>query len=602
MTELFLHVVNISISASWLVLAVLLARLVLKRAPKWAHVLLWGIVGVRLIFPFSLESALSLIPSAETISPTILTDGIHRVYTGFPTLNQSINPVLSQAATSTTDAAPNLLEIWLPVLAVLWFFGVAALLAWSAVSYLRLRRRVDTAVQLEDNLYQSEAVLSPFVLGLVHPRIYLPFYLDQDTMEHVVAHERAHIQRRDHWWKLLAFVLLSVYWFNPLLWLAYLLLCRDIELACDEKVVRGMEPRQRADYSQALLSCSVRRPAIAACPLAFGEVGVKQRVKSVLRYQRPTVLAVAASVVVCILVGVCFLTDPPMSRGFPMQGHNVADLDPQEIVEQIAHIEHLQYPSELNVNTDQFEVRLNADFQWVDTGTVRFFYWQNQQSYSAQLQLNLEDSTYTVTQPTTCPEQTTIYKLRDYLEALKYLPQEEIRRLAPDADQFSITHVAEGAPGGNHSITYTADGVGNINSWLIHLTVLPLYKTGDNEYTSTGDGFIHLFYGAQSAQILATYWGTDNPGQLQLQSPDTTYSYDAPCLQLLNDGTFIWTPSSYMSYIAQGYYEQTEDTLTLYTNDGALLYAYDKAGDTLIYHSGTTFQPLITQRPQLPST
>lgn len=602
MTELFLHVVNISISASWLVLAVLLARLVLKRAPKWAHVLLWGIVGVRLIFPFSLESALSLIPSAETISPTILTDGIHRVYTGFPTLNQSINPVLSQAATSTTDAAPNLLEIWLPVLAVLWFFGVAALLAWSAVSYLRLRRRVDTAVQLEDNLYQSEAVLSPFVLGLVHPRIYLPFYLDQDTMEHVVAHERAHIQRRDHWWKLLAFVLLSVYWFNPLLWLAYLLLCRDIELACDEKVVRGMEPRQRADYSQALLSCSVRRPAIAACPLAFGEVGVKQRVKSVLRYQRPTVLAVAASVVVCILVGVCFLTDPPMSRGFPMQGHNVADLDPQEITEQIARIERLQDASTLNVNPDQFEVRLNADFQWVDTGTVRFFYWQNQQSYSAQLQLNLEDSTYTVTQPTTCPEQTTIYKLRDYLEALKYLPQEEIRRLAPDADQFSITHVAEGAPGGNHSITYTADGVGNINSWLIHLTVLPLYKTGDNEYTSTGDGFIHLFYGAQSAQILATYWGTDNPGQLQLQSPDTTYSYDAPCLQLLNDGTFIWTPSSYMSYIAQGYYEQTEDTLTLYTNDGALLYAYDKAGDTLIYHSGTTFQPLITQRPQLPST
>ena len=270
MTELFLHVVNGSISASWLVLAVLLARLVLKRAPKWAHVLLWGSVGVRLIFPFSLESALSLIPSAETISPTILTDATPRVYTGFPNLNQSINPVLTQAAASAPDAAPNLLEIWLPVLAVLWFFGVAALLGWSAVSYLRLRRRVATAVRLEDNLYQSDTVLSPFVLGLMHPRIYLPFCLDQDTMHHVVAHERAHIQRRDHWWKPLGFVLLSVYWFNPLLWLAYLLLCRDIELACDEKVVRGMEPHQRADYSQALLSCSVRRPAIAACPLAFG--------------------------------------------------------------------------------------------------------------------------------------------------------------------------------------------------------------------------------------------------------------------------------------------------------------------------------------------
>lgn len=591
MTELFLHIVNISISASWLVLAVLLARLVLKRAPKWAHVLLWGIVGVRLIFPFSLESALSLIPSAETISPTILTDGIHRVYTGFPTLNQSINPVLSQAATSTTDAAPNLLEIWLPVLAVLWFFGVAALLGWSAVSYLRLRRRVATAVQLEDNLYQSEAVLSPFVLGLVHPRIYLPFYLDQDTMEHVVAHERAHIQRRDHWWKLLAFVLLSVYWFNPLLWLAYLLLCRDIELACDEKVVRDMEPQQRADYSQALLSCSVRRPAIAACPLAFGEVGVKQRVKSVLRYQRPTVLAVAASVLVCAIIGVCFLTNPPIPRGFPMQGHNVADLDPQEIVEQIAHIEHLQYPSELNVNTDQFEVLLNADFQWEKSGTVRFFYTQHNQTYRAQLRLNLEDSTYTVTQPTTCPEQTTIYGLRDYLEALKYLPQEEIRRLAPDADQFSITHVAEGIPGGERTITYTDDGVSDLGGWFIHLVVQPLYQKANGGYHGTGDETIHLFYGRPPAQRLATYWGADLPGTFHLKTPDTTLDFDASYLELFSDGSFTWSRSTLMSSVTRGYYEETANTLTLYIYSDTI-YVFDKKGDTLLYNAYASTQSL----------
>ena len=591
MTELFLHIVNISISASWLVLAVLLARLVLKRAPKWAHVLLWGIVGVRLIFPFSLESALSLIPSAETISPTILTDGIHRVYTGFPTLNQSINPVLSQAAASTTDAAPNLLEIWLPVLAVLWVLGMAALLGWSAISYLRLRRRVATAVQLEDNLYQSEAVLSPFVLGLMHPRIYLPFYLDQDTMEHVVAHERAHIQRRDHWWKLLAFVLLSVYWFNPLLWLAYLLLCRDIELTCDEKVVRGMEPRQRADYSQALLSCSVRRPAIAACPLAFGEVGVKQRVKSVLRYRRPTVLAVAASVVVCAIVGVCFLTNPPIPRGFPMQGHNVADLDPQEIVEQIAHIEHLQYPSELNVNTDQFEVLLNADFQWETSGTVRFFYTQHNQTYRAQLRLNLEDSTYTVTQPTTCPEQTTIYGLRDYLEALKYLPQEEIRRLAPDADQFSITHVAEGIPGGERTITYTVDGVSDLGGWFIHLVVQPLYQKANGGYHGTGDETIHLFYGSPPAQLLATYWGPSRPGTLHLKTPDTSLDFDASYLELFSDGTFTWSRSILMSSVTRGYYEETANTLTLYIYSDTI-YVFDKKGDSLIYNAYASTQSL----------
>lgn len=591
MTELFLHVVNLSISASWLVLAVLLARLVLKRAPKWAHVLLWGIVGVRLIFPFSLESALSLIPSAETISPTILTDDIHRVYTGFPTLNQSINPVLTQAATSTTDAAPKLLEIWLPALAALWFFGVTALLAWSAVSYLRLRQRVATAVRLEDNLYQSEAVLSPFVLGLVHPRIYLPFCLDQDTMEHVVAHERAHIQRRDHWWKLLAFVLLSVYWFNPLLWLAYLLLCRDIELACDEKVVQGMEPQQRADYSQALLSCSVRHPAIAACPLAFGEVGVKQRVKSVLRYQRPTVLAVAASVVVCIIVGVCFLTNPPIPRGFPMQGHNVADLDPQEIVEQIAHMERLQYPSELNVNTDQFEVLLNTDFQWEKSGTVRFFYTQHHQTYSAQLRLNLEDNTYTVTQPTTCSEQTTIYGLQDYLEALKYLPQEEIRRLAPDADRFFITHVAEGVPGGDRTITYTADGVSDLDGWLIHLVVQPLYQKVNGGYQGPGDEAIHLFYGTPPAQRLATYWGADLPGTFHLKTPDTSLDFDTSYLELFSDGSFTWSRSILMSSITQGHYEQTANTLTLYIYSDNI-YVFDKEGDTLIYNADASTQLL----------
>lgn len=591
MTELFLHVVNGSISASWLVLAVLLARLVLKRAPKWAHVLLWGIVGVRLIFPFSLESALSLIPSAETISPTILTDATPRVYTGFPNLNQSINPVLTQATASAPDAAPNLLEIWLPVLAVLWFFGMAGLLGWSAVSYLRLRRRVSTAVRLEDNLYQSDTVLSPFVLGLMHPRIYLPFCLDQDTMHHVVAHERAHIQRRDHWWKPLGFVLLSVYWFNPLLWLAYLLLCRDIELACDEKVVRGMEPQQRADYSQALLSCSVRHPTIAACPLAFGEVGVKQRVKSVLRYQRPTVLAVAASVVVCVLVGVFFLTNPPIPRGFPMQGHNVADLDPQEITEQIARIERLQDASTLNVNPDQFEVRLNADFQWVDTGTVRFFYWQNQQSYSAQLQLNLEDNTYTVTQPTTCPEQTTIYGLRDYLEALKYLPQEEIRRLAPDADQFSITHVAEGVPGGERTITYTADGVSDLDGWLIHLVVQPLYQKANGGYHGTGDETIHLFYGRPPAQRLATYWGADLPGTFQLKTSDTSLDFDASYLELFSDGSFTWSRSILMSSVTRGHYEETANTLTLYIYSDTI-YVFDKKGDTLLYNAYASTQSL----------
>ena len=289
MSELFLKVVNMSISAGWLILAVLVCRPVLRKAPKWINVLLWGIVAVRLLLPFSIESALSLIPSAETISPDIMMDPAPSVNTGIPALNSAVNPVITQAfAPPKAAVSINPLQIWIPVFAIVWLAGVAVLFAYTAVSYWRLRRKVDTAVLLQDNIFQSENVFSPFVLGVVRPRIYLPFNMDERDMENVVAHELAHISRRDHWWKPLGFLLLAVYWFNPLMWLAYVLLCRDIELACDEKVIKELGNEQRADYTQALLACSVSRRAIAACPLAFGEVGVKERVKSVLNYRCPT--------------------------------------------------------------------------------------------------------------------------------------------------------------------------------------------------------------------------------------------------------------------------------------------------------------------------
>ena len=285
-----------------------------------------------------------------------------------------------------------------------------------------------------------------------------------------------------------------------------------------------------------------------------------------------------------------------------MQGHNVADLDPQYIAEEIARVEHLDESTSFYTTSGATILTLNSEFEFAQSEGAEFYYFDNQQVLSSQLRWFLDNDNFYVVEPTVQPQSDQIYLFAAYLEALKYLPQEEIRQLSPQADRYQISMASSGESNDERrTLTYTADGVGNINSWLIHLKVLPLYKNEDSGYHSS-DGFIHLLYGAQSAQILATYWGTDKPGQLQLQSPDTTYSYDAPCLQLLNDGTFIWTPSSYMSYIAQGYYEQTEDTLTLYANDGALLYAYDKAGDTLIYHSGTTFQPLITQRPQLPGT
>ena len=310
MSEAFLKVVNMSISAGWLVLVVLALRLILKKAPKWVNVLLWGIVAVRLICPFSIESALSLIPSKETISPEIMMDWTPEISTGIEPLDQVVNPVISTSFAPNPGTSANPLQILIPVAANLWLLGVLILLAYTAISYLSLRHKLRTAVILRDNIFQCETVSSPFVLGILKPKIYLPYSMDGNNLDHVVAHEQAHIKRKDHWWKPLGFLLLTVYWFNPLMWVAYILLCRDIELACDEKVIAELGYEQRADYTQALVACAVNRRMIAACPLAFGEVGVKDRVKSIMNYRKPTFWIIGVSVLICVVVAVCFLTNP----------------------------------------------------------------------------------------------------------------------------------------------------------------------------------------------------------------------------------------------------------------------------------------------------
>ena len=310
MTELFLKIVNLSLSASWLVLAVLAARLLLKKAPKWVNVLLWGLVAVRLLCPFTLESAMSLVPSTEVVSPEIIRSPTPVIDTGFETANHAVNPLITDTFSPAPGDSANPLQIWIPILSVLWIVGMAAMAEYTFFTYNRLLRQVRLAIRVNDNVYLSENISSPFVLGIFRPRIYLPYGMTEKDMFHVIAHERTHIQRRDHWWKPLGFLLLSIHWFNPLLWVAYILLCRDIELACDENVVHRLRPSQRADYSQALLNCSVSHRSIAACPVAFGEVGVKQRVKNVLTYRRPAFWVIVIALAACLVVAVCFLTSP----------------------------------------------------------------------------------------------------------------------------------------------------------------------------------------------------------------------------------------------------------------------------------------------------
>ena len=311
MSGIFLKLLNLSISASWLVLVVLALRLVLKRAPKWVNVLLWGMVALRLMVPFSIESALSLIPSAETLSPEVVRfDPAPTITSGVTIIDNAVNPSLSESFAAAPLASVNLLYVWTYLAGWVWLIGLAAMLLYALVSYLRLRRRVSASIPLRENIYVCDEVASPFILGILRPRIYLPSALDEAQRGSVLSHERAHLARRDHWWKPLGFALLAVYWFNPLLWLAYTLLCRDIELACDERVLCGMDAGQVKDYSSALLACSVPRRMLAACPLAFGEVGVGARVKNALRYKKPAFWVVAASVAVCVVVAVCFLTNP----------------------------------------------------------------------------------------------------------------------------------------------------------------------------------------------------------------------------------------------------------------------------------------------------
>ena len=312
MAAVFLKLLNLSISASWLVLAVLVLRLVSKRSPKWMNVLLWGIVALRLVLPFSVESALSLIPSAETVSPAVVQfDPAPTITSGVSIIDNAVNPSLSEHFSAVPTASVNPLYVWTEIAGWVWLIGLGAMLLYALVSYLRLRRRVSVSLPVQDHIYLCDAISSPFILGVVKPHIYLPSDLDEVQRQNVLAHEQAHLARRDHWWKPLGFALLAVYWFNPVLWLAYALLCRDIELACDERVIRTMDESAVKTYSTVLLACSMPRKAVITCPLAFGEVGVKERVKNALHYKKPAFWVVAASVTVCIVVAVCFLTNPP---------------------------------------------------------------------------------------------------------------------------------------------------------------------------------------------------------------------------------------------------------------------------------------------------
>ena len=487
----FSNILNISITASWLILVVIGLRLILKKAPKWVNVALWGIVALRLLMPFSIESSLSLVPSVETVSDHVLQ--AEPAYShGDTQLDIITNPNYGNVVTVDLDDSMDSFQWSMVKMSLVWYAGIAVMSAYTLLSFLILRRKLRTAVFLQDNLCQCETVSSPFVLGIVKPKIYLPYGMDDQNLSHVIAHEQAHIRRKDHWWKPIGFLLLTIHWFNPLMWVAYILLCRDIELACDEKVIAELGNEQRADYTQALVACAVNRRMIAACPLAFGEVGVKDRVKSIMNYRKPTFWIIVTALVVCVVVVVCFLTNPKPSREFSMSGENVSNLNPEAIVERIMDIENID-SSGVYMNSMNFDLQVDSDFNWADSQAVRYFYTKSKTTFIGQLRIFPGEEKYFLTESSEGQEQQSIFLLQHYLEAIKYLPQDAIRQMAP-ADRYIIQQREEGTPNDyDRVITYSSQGVVEIDGWNIHLQIQPLHADGE-AYNGSGDEVIDVFY------------------------------------------------------------------------------------------------------------
>lgn len=366
MYEIFLKMINMSISGSWLIAAVIVLRLLLKKAPRRFTVFLWGIVAIRLICPFSIESPLSLIPSAETIPQNILMGESFNIHTGIALVDRQMNTLLdSRYSDVTSDFGKNGMEI-ISFLCIVWLIGVLIIVFYTVTSYWRLHRRLETAVVLRDNIFQSENAGMPFVLGLIRPRIYVPFKMNEISMEYIICHEQTHIRRGDHYWKFIGVVLVALHWFNPMVWVAYILLCRDIELACDESVIRDFTNKQKADYLQTLVACSIRNSRLTMIPLAFGEIGVRNRIKSVMKYKKPVFGVIIAAAAVCVITAVCFLSDPLQNHLSETKESTKEDLytpyvgdavKVSQIAQQLSYPDGYSYASlELQTDTEPYEM------------------------------------------------------------------------------------------------------------------------------------------------------------------------------------------------------------------------------------------------------
>lgn len=548
MENLFIKLINMSITASWIALAVIVLRLLLKKAPKAITCLMWVLVAIRLICPFSVESILSLIPSTETIPDNFLYSSAPSIKSGFPALNSAVNPVIGSAFEVSAESSASPTQTVMFIASVCWIIGVVFMLIYTIVSYLKIYKQVREAVLLKDNIWLSDKIDSPFIFGIIRPRIYLPFSISEEDAEYVIAHEQAHIKRHDNLWKPLGFALLTVYWFNPILWIAYILLCRDIEMACDEKVVKELGVESKKPYSNALINCSASRKMISACPLAFGEVSVKSRIKSVLNYKKPAFWVIIVAVVACIAASVCFLTNPTdryskenMIGQSPMQNIDMGD---PEIYNKIMSGDAL----DLNAVEVLFE-RKDATDGYVTT--YRF----------------IKKNDFLI--------------MHDYYYGTSLLGH--MKGISIDEIDFGTVF-----RGGTWENGYTFKEIKDNNKRTLKLvdglTVYYLFEQKDGSVCVA----IGRLYKDESEAFDGMYLmkKTETQAQaptndIQMTASGKRYSYvesedfTSPTLTLSEkDNEFVFVYSALSSYIARGKYELKGNKLTLRTDDGNNVYVF----------------------------
>ena len=585
MPELF----NMSLTASVAIVLVTLLRLLLKKAPKVISYALWGVVLFRLLCPVSIGSNFSVYnlfdaPAQEsgTITSVIEYVPSNIVHTEYPSvarpvpgISDAINEALPQGR---EQLVADPLEAPMSIATYVWMIGVLVMVIYSIVSYIRLRRKLSVVVPLRDNIFIADDIKSPFVVGLFRPKIYLPCNLSDKEQEYIILHEQHHIKRLDHVMKALAFFALAIHWFNPLVWAAFILASKDMEMSCDEAVIHKVGGDVRADYSASLLTLATGRRIIAGTPLAFGEGDTKGRINNLSKWKKPAVWVVLIAVVACIILAVSLLTNPAAKRKFPINGSNVSELDTEKVIGMIARAEKLEDGSQLCVNADNFDLMFTSNFNWANDGAIRYFYTKDQTVYSAQLRMFHDDNKYFITDSDKWIEQEQIFKLFHYLDALKYMPQEEIRQLSPDADGYSVMMRHEGAPSDYERVLkYSQNGVNANDGWYIHLEVQPLHKVEGGGYNGTGDEVIHLFY---------------NNGDNRDDIAGKTYLYNGEgfggsfTITLYEDGTFTYYEGMLSSYIGTGSFMLDGDTVIM-TDDGhggyGLVNHFRHDGDDLVF-------------------